>query len=182
MALTVEDGTGVIGADSYVSVADADTYFSLHGSPSNWTGLTTPLKEAQLRYASSFLDGRYYWIGNRYSQNQGLDWPRNFAYDTDGFLHTGLPSVIADAVCEIAVLTVSQPLSEALDRGGMVKRERVEGVVEVEYFDIAQAERSWPYIDLILRKFIDSSSGGLHGDTIRPMRFALGYTRKYGSL
>jgi len=36
MSLTVEDGTGKTDADSYLSVANADTYISKHGNSSAW--------------------------------------------------------------------------------------------------------------------------------------------------
>ena len=38
----VEDGSGKVDANSYVSVAFADQYFLEHGSPLIWPGLTSP--------------------------------------------------------------------------------------------------------------------------------------------
>lgn len=37
MALIVEPGTGLINADSYMTIAEADTYHLKHGNPSAWT-------------------------------------------------------------------------------------------------------------------------------------------------
>ena len=43
MALTVEDGTGLVNADAYISVADADTYF-LASANATWAAATSPAK------------------------------------------------------------------------------------------------------------------------------------------
>ena len=42
MALVVEDGTGLDTAESFISVADADTYHTeWNADPTAWTGATT---------------------------------------------------------------------------------------------------------------------------------------------
>ena len=43
MSLIVEDGTGLAGAESYVSVTDADTYHDKRGNTA-WATLTTAQK------------------------------------------------------------------------------------------------------------------------------------------
>lgn len=86
MTFVVEDGSGLADANSYLSVADADDYWSDHGAPAAWSG-TTSEKETALRLASQYLDARYgkRWIGCRWSREQGLDWPRASVL-VDGFL------------------------------------------------------------------------------------------------
>ena len=66
MALIVEDGTGVSGAESYISVVDADDYHTNHGNTS-WGSADTTAKEIALRKASEYLDGKYgkRWLGIR---------------------------------------------------------------------------------------------------------------------
>ena len=78
MPLTVEDGTLVAGADSYVSLADADTFWTANGAPVAWTGLTTGAKEGRLRAAARYLqDGqRLPFTGVLHAWNQALVWPR----------------------------------------------------------------------------------------------------------
>ena len=51
MSLVVEDGTGKADAESYISVADADTYHSNRGN-TDWAALTTTEKEQLLRGAT----------------------------------------------------------------------------------------------------------------------------------
>ena len=54
MALIVEDGSGLSGANSYASTAQADTYASDRGLTA-WTG-DTATKEAALIRATDYLE------------------------------------------------------------------------------------------------------------------------------
>ena len=53
MTLVIEDGTGKSNAESYISVADADTYHSNRGN-TDWAALTTAEKERLLRIATDY--------------------------------------------------------------------------------------------------------------------------------
>jgi hypothetical protein len=57
MTIIVEDGSGIIGANSYASVAYADSYFTLRGI-TTWTGANS-LKEAALIKATDYIDLRF---------------------------------------------------------------------------------------------------------------------------
>ena len=78
MPLTVEDGTLVAGADSYVSLDDADDWWAANGAPVAWTGLTDAAKEGRLRAAARYLqDGqRLPFTGTLHVWDQSLVWPR----------------------------------------------------------------------------------------------------------
>jgi len=93
MPLTVEDGTLVTGADSYVSLADADLFWTDNGAPVAWTGLTTGAKEGRLRAAARYLqDGqRLPFTGAPHTWDQALVWPRV------GAMYFGIP-VPSDAI------------------------------------------------------------------------------------
>lgn len=55
MALTIENGTGVTGADSYVTVAETDAYaLAYYGAALDGT---EPLEEAAIRRAYAYLMG-----------------------------------------------------------------------------------------------------------------------------
>ena len=63
MALIVEDGTGVSGANAYISRADFLTY---HADRNN-TGavvLTPAVIDAAILYATEYLDSKYQWRAN----------------------------------------------------------------------------------------------------------------------
>lgn len=155
MALTPEDGTGLATADSLISLADADTYFTAHGSPTAWTGLADAAKESALRYASRWLSNRYLWLGwivqNDADAPQALAWPRAGIYDREGRIvpDDAVPTVVEEAVCEAALAHVSDVLNEIRDRGGDIAAFKA-GPIEVSYFDGATAGRTFPYIDNLL--------------------------------
>lgn len=75
MALTVEDGTGLANADSYVSVADATAYHAAMGNAA-WAALDTDEKEWALRRATQYIDVRYNYRGSPLRSTQALAWPR----------------------------------------------------------------------------------------------------------
>ena len=78
MAFTVEDGTGVSGANSYGSVADANTHWSDRTDDDDvWENADTSDKESALIDATDYIEGTYSWIGEKKSKDQGLGWPRS---------------------------------------------------------------------------------------------------------
>lgn len=108
MALVVEDGTGMANADSYVSLADAESYFAAMppSVTTAWTSLATDAeKENLLRYATRVLDQKARFKGARTVKTSSLRWPRTGAIDCDGVLvgSNVLPRPIVSAVCEIAL-------------------------------------------------------------------------------
>lgn len=163
MALTVETGAIVANADSYVSMADADTYFTNHGSPAEWTDATDAVKESALRYATQWIDATFSWRGEVVSNDQVLDWPRAGVYDDeDRYVDSdSVPRLLRDATCEAALEHIRDALNVGKDRGGMVKRQRVEGAVEIEFMDYAPGERVRRYVVELLSPLLSYSSTGL---------------------
>jgi hypothetical protein len=106
MALVTEDGSGKSDAESYLSVADADSYHTTHGDPSDWSGATTAEKEAALRLATQYLDATYdgRWSGVKFSADQALSWPRD-SVEVDGYVLSAsdLPQQLLDATAEAAL-------------------------------------------------------------------------------
>lgn len=71
MALTV-------GTNSYVSVSEAEAFFSTSMKASTWDSLDESSKEAALITATREIDQRA-WIGTAASPTQKLGWPRKGA-------------------------------------------------------------------------------------------------------
>ncbi len=141
MSLIVEDGTGKSDAESYISVADADTYHVKRGNTA-WGLLTLEAKEVLLRKATDYMVQTYrtQWAGARKFDNQALDWPR---YDVPKFdspsgygsypayyLDTIVPGEVKVACAELAYKANVDTLAPDIDR--LTKREKV-GTLEVEY-------------------------------------------------
>ena len=79
MTITVEDGTGVEGANSYVSAAEARTYASARGFTFN-TNI-----ERYLIKAMDYIEGkRSQFKGAKIDVTYPLQWPRTCVY-IDGF-------------------------------------------------------------------------------------------------
>lgn len=175
MAFTVETGSGVSGANSYLAVADADTYWGDRVNATSpdgnaWSSASTPDKQGALVEASAYLDATYEWVWNNpplwqgrvnplsplsaytplKSEEQGLDWPRNAAYDEETYiLQTGVPQKVKDATAQLALQMLDGEALEAQDRGGQIKREKV-GSLEVEYMGGATPNKSFPMLDRML--------------------------------
>ena len=112
MALTVEDGTGLVGADAYISVVNADTYF-LASANATWAAATIPAKEVAIVKATRYMEKRFgtKWKGLIASSEQALGWPRRYVYDERGTeLVDQVPVQIARACAEYAVQALINPL------------------------------------------------------------------------
>lgn len=127
MALIVEDGTGVDGAESLASVAFADEYHAARGNTA-WTDIAqNETKEQLLRKATDYAVNMYAgsWAGVTVSPTQSLPFPRI----VNG-TNIGLPISIQQAIAELALSAKTSPLSPNISRGK--KRVKV-GPIEVEY-------------------------------------------------
>lgn len=118
MAFTVEDGTGVIDANAYITVAWADSYHSDRGHTA-WTGADA-LKEQAIVRATDYIETRW---GSRFKGSQEfldplqpLQWPRLYAYDVNGLAYEGIPVLLKRATAEYAMRALSASLLPDPDR------------------------------------------------------------------
>lgn len=157
MALTVEDGTGLAGAESYVSVAEADTYHTDRGN-SAWTDIAaTATKEAYLRDAVAFLDGVYEsrFRGRRKERLQALAWPRVGFIDSDGFRWDSdeVPVPIKRAQMELALRRIDGELGKDESRGESRFRDIKAGPVTIRYREHASSPSSrYPEVEVKLAR------------------------------
>lgn len=120
MVLIIEDGTGLIDAESYVSVADADTYIDKYVfDTSAWDGASTGEKEKALRMATQWLDEAFNWKGRKADDDQALSWPRAHVVDSEGYGIDSdtIPGSIKNACSEGAVRALSGELVSDIDAG-----------------------------------------------------------------
>lgn len=98
--------------NSYVSVAAADEYVATRVADSAvvaaWAALTADQKAMYLVNASQAIDSFVDWVGDRYTRDQGLKWPRTNAY-VDGWLldNTTFPREVVQASIEMALWSLS---------------------------------------------------------------------------
>lgn len=168
MTITVEDGTGLEDAVSYVAVADADAYHSAAGN-SGWSG-SEDVKEKALVRATRFVEQRFQrrFVGTRASYAQALSWPRDDAVSRDGFeLVDMVPKQLKDAVCEYALRALTAALLPDPTGGataGGVKRQRNKvGSLETETEWVEGSSPSmipaYPAADLLLVPILRNGSG-----------------------
>ena len=103
----------VLNTNSYVSIADADTYFETRIDSANWFDAEDEIKEQALVTATALIDDNA-WIGSAVSSSQALAWPRKNAIYNDDRLglqvtiaEDELPSRVKTAVYEQALHLVN---------------------------------------------------------------------------
>lgn len=101
--MIVESGLGVTGAESYLTVADADALVASYGMSDEWATFTVASKEIYLKKASLEIDKLLTWTSKLLSTDQGLEFPREPFYDKSGRYVEGIPDVFKRSVAEIAV-------------------------------------------------------------------------------
>ena len=91
-------------ADSYISVADADTYHGTNLNVTDWTGASNDSKERSLKMATRLLDERIDWVGSKNTDAQALRWPRGLVTTPDGYAveTTEIPTAVTSATAELA--------------------------------------------------------------------------------
>ena len=134
MALIIEDGTGVPGAESYASAADLTSYAVKFGVtiPADEAG-----QEALLRRAALAMDGMT-WKGRKTSSEQALAWPRQgVELDCEIKPNNYLPARIQYGQMALAAEIYTDDIDPIDQRKGAVTLDRVEGAVTREYAVIA---------------------------------------------
>lgn len=164
MAFVVEDGTGKTDATSFVSVADADTYFEDRGN-TTWAIEPSSKKQQALITATQYVEACYQWAaGVRTSRTQSLSWPRLDAVDNEGYYFESdeIPQRVKDAVCELAVRALSETLLE--DTTQKVLSEAIAFGVSVTYDPNSPQSKQFALVDRILAPLVMS---GVMGQTVR---------------
>ena len=169
MTIVVEDGTQVNGANSYISVADADSYHTGMGN-SAWLSLTEAQKESALLQATQYMVAIYRlrWQGLRVSPTQWLDWPRIgvILKDTASFFvdqrlsytvpANVVPLVVTQACAILALKASTQDLAPDLDPRTLVEKV---GPIQVNYDRFSPQYRRFRIVDLMLNAYLDATNG-----------------------
>jgi hypothetical protein len=157
MAIVVEDGTGKSDAESYISVADADTRHSNLGNTA-WASLATATKEQNLRNATNYMIQKYrtLWQGSRVLSTQALDWPRYYV-TVDGFDvdYDTVPTDIANACADLALKAESGDLLADLSRE--VIRSKI-GPLDKTFSQGSTEDTRYRSVDLMLAPYLGGYS------------------------
>lgn len=158
MTLIVETGAVVPSANSYVSLADAAAFHTARGN-TTWTGADAA-KEAAILRAMDYIEGMP-WKGQKTAYTNPLQWPRLNVVDRSGFAvpADSVPQGVVYALCAAALVELATPgaLAPAMERGGMVKREKVD-VIETEFMDGAPSSTTYPAIMAPLKGLVGAGN------------------------
>lgn len=163
MALIVEDGSVVSGAESYTSVASADTYIANFLNSSTWIAQATADKERFLRRATQYVDNLYgpRWSGIRIESDQLLDWPRaNAQVENYLFDHDAIPLQLEHAVAEVAVRLNDGIALTTDSEDGNITAEKVKVgpiTVDTEFQGTKVQITVIPDVDMIIAPLLDDT-------------------------
>jgi hypothetical protein len=140
MPLVLEDGTGVVTANSYVAIADVRTFATDRGI--DLSALSDAAVTAFILKATDYLETfAMLFVGNPNSVTQGLSFPRANIVNADGssFPNTGaasIPLALKNAQCQLCLeqnngVTLLPTVDHNTD-GGFIIREKVD-VLETTY-------------------------------------------------
>lgn len=149
---TVEDGTGITAANSYVAVATADDYFLVDtGFAATWLAYTSLQKQYALAWASRILDQKVQWRGVKAVAASGLAWPRQGTHSKDGV-------AIDDDVVPLQVKQANMEMAKFLASGDPTTGQNVEFLKEIKVDVIEliwQDHAGQPQIPAIFNEILD---------------------------
>jgi len=130
----VEDGTGLSESNSYVSVLDADDYYSVDPYFAiTWSALLTVAKQNLLAWATRVLDQKVVWEGTKTVDASALRWPRSGLVDRDGIeiVENIIPLQVVQATLELAKHLNASDITSSQDIE-FLKHIRID-VLELDY-------------------------------------------------
>jgi len=148
MALVVEDGSVVAGANTYVTLAEFKAWADDRGITYGTDAAVTQ----QIYRAMDYFE-RLQFIGNKANENQPLQWPRTEAL-IDGYYAdaTEIPAPVKTALYEsIVVEAAGNSELEVQDRKTI--REKI-GDIEVQYADNSENRKITPALQYSLNKIV----------------------------
>jgi hypothetical protein len=149
MALVVENGSVVAGANSYVTLAEYRDWANARGIVSSDSDT---ILERQVLRAMDYFE-QLLFIGNKANENQPLQWPRTEAL-IDGYYAdaTEIPVQVRRALYE-AIKVEVDGYSEWNTQDRRTLREKV-GDIEIEYAENSENRTITPALTSALSKLV----------------------------
>lgn len=174
MAVTIVATAGSASANSYVTLAEADTYMEARLNATLWDAATDDSCNRALVEATREIDVLSY-LGKRTSDTQALSWPRDFAVNPDDpnadyYDTTVVPTRVKDATCELAFQFIKAGTTDvaALESTAGIVRKKID-VLETEYseFNREKGLERYPRVVNYIRPLLDGGYGGLITEVVR---------------
>lgn len=112
--------TLTVGTNTYISAADAETYFGTRLYADAWTDASADDKAKALIMATRTID-RQIFVGSKAGADQPLEFPRCLP-DKEGWrCEANVPQAVLDATCEeaLALLTSGNDPRRVMQRAGV---------------------------------------------------------------
>lgn len=154
MALEIEDGTGKTNSVSYATAAELTTYATARGI--TLTAADDTAKEQLLVRAMDYLESQAF-IGDKYTKEQALQWPRTGAA-LDGYYidNDEIPLLLKEAQIENAI-GIDGGVNPLANVSRETRREKV-GDIEVEYSPTAFSQTYLKAAETKVSKLIKSQT------------------------
>ena len=140
MAATINATLKSATANSYVTLAEADTYFETVPSSTQWDNKTDDKKNRALISATRWIDTLNFY-GDRCDADQALSWPRNnYHVDRVELSCSAIPNDIKYATYELAnaLANDTDAVTGNTGTGGLYEKVKL-GDLEVQYNTDSQA-------------------------------------------
>jgi hypothetical protein len=108
MSITITATVGADDANSFVTLAEANTYFNARPDGACWSPAGAPEQQRALVYAGKQLNAMK-WYGMRVDSEQAMAWPRAYVPIPDGYTYFDtdvIPQQVKDAQCELALSVI----------------------------------------------------------------------------
>ena len=160
MTLTIENGTNVANANSYITLAEVRAFASARGITLSIVDATL---ESQIIKAMDWVESkRDQFKGSKTYTTQSLQWPRfNVYIDNLAFSSTSIPIELKNTLCQLVI-----EIHNGVDiypnfTGNFIKREKVD-VIETEYSERnGNMLPTMSKIDDLLRPLLSCSFGNI---------------------
>lgn len=147
MALIVVATAGGAASNSYITLAEGNSYHEARLHNSDWTGASDATKNASIVWATRTLDSNYLYTGwaSGSRDEQALAWPRVGVVDEDGRLLDSdtVPPRVKNATAELAMFLIAADRSalKGAPEGAGIKKVSIYNGLAVEFdFDNLPAE------------------------------------------
>lgn len=169
--LTIEDGSIVVDADSYVTIDDVTTYATRYGA--TWVTTDNLANEQAILRAMLYVESMEdMFKGERVSEAQELSWPRAYVpnFRGSGYLASNtIPKQLKNAIAEAAIIEMSAPGTLLVSAASATSQQTIKRLFqkvdvlekETEYFEGTKIEKDERFekIQAWLEPFLISDTG-----------------------
>jgi len=162
-------------SNSYVTLAEADSYFETVPDETNWDNKSDDAKNRALISACRWIDSLNYY-GDRCDEDQALKWPRNnYEVDNVELVCTAIPKSIKYAQYELARALANETDAVTGNKGTDGNIEEVKlGEIEVKYSQSSQGTGTvnnifdvYPWLQSYLGSYCLGGSGSYQVRVVR---------------